>query len=183
MKDLAVGDVVRVVTPDGRVQWSNTCGWLHREPEQMGKYLRLTTSRRQLYISACHLVAVVKNGTVSYVQAGEVEVGTPLLECDLESATPGVWANAVTSIEMMQCQGIYAPLTEAGTVVVDGVAASCYAATHSHKAAHAAMKPMRAMYRHNPEKRVAHSTANRPGQHVQGAHRYVDLLARVAGKA
>jgi len=79
----------------------------------------------------------------------------------------------------VRAQGIYAPLTVAGTIVVDGVAASCYASTRSHTAAHAAMKPMRTMYRHNPEKMQKQPHV---GKHIAGAHRYVDVLARVTGK-
>lgn len=180
MKDVAVGDTVRVVTPEGRVGWSTVCGWLHREPNSKGKYLQLNTSRRQLYISEEHLVATVDNGRVSFVQAREVHKGTVLLEVD--PASNSVYGNAITSVVgPMECHGVYAPLTESGTIVVDGVGASCYASTRSHAAAHAAMKPMRAMYQHNPEKFA--SGQYHKGKHIEGSHRYVDVLARVARKA
>lgn len=182
MSDIVVGDAVRVVTPTGQVEWSQVAGWLHREPESIGEYLRLTTSRRQLNVSAEHLVATVKGGKIDFVQAQEVQAGTTILECDL-SGNPSpvpVWGNTVRKVEKFRAKGVFAPLTVAGTIVVDGVAASCYAATRSHTAAHAAMKPMRVMYRHNPEKMQKQPHV---GKHVPGAHRYVDLLARVAGKA
>jgi hypothetical protein len=181
MKDIVIGDAVRVVTPTGQVEWSQVCGWLHNEPKSVGEYLRLTTSRRQLNVSAEHLVSTVKGGQVTFVKAEEIEVGTPILECDVSAGTASipVWGNAVQKIEKFRSEGIYAPLTVAGTIVVDGVAASCYASTRSHTAAHAAMKPMRTMWRHNPEK-MAHEP--RVGKHIPGAHRYVDVLARVAGK-
>lgn len=182
MRDVAIGDAVRVVGPTGQVEWSQVIGWLHREPTSVGEYLRLTTSRRQVNISAEHLVATVKGGKVDFIKAQEVEVGSPILECDVSSsgtASIPVWGNAVQKVEKLRAEGIYAPLTMAGTIVVDGVAASCYASTRSHTAAHAAMKPMRTMWRHNPEKMQKQPHV---GKHIAGAHRYVDVLARVAGK-
>jgi len=142
----------------------------------------MTTSNRQLHVSEEHLVSVVKNGQVSFVQAREVQVGTNLLECDVDpnNAQGASWGNVVQRIERVPMPGIYAPLTMEGTIVVDGVGASCYAATHSHKVAHAAMKPMRHMYRHNPEKMQKQTNV---GKHVPGSHKYVDRLARLAGKA
>lgn len=182
MGDVVIGDAVRVVTPTGQVEWSQVIGWLHREPKSIGEYLRLTTNRRQLNVSAEHLVATVKGGKVDFVQAQEIQVGTTILECDLSgnSSSVPVWGNSVQKVEKFRAEGIFAPLTVAGTIVVDGVAASCYAATRSHTAAHAAMKPMRTMYRHNPEKMQKQPHV---GKHIPGAHRYVDVLARVAGKA
>jgi hypothetical protein len=124
----------------------------------------------------------VKGGKVDFIKAQEVEVGSPILECDVSSsgtASIPVWGNVVQKVEKLRAEGIYAPLTMAGTIVVDGVAASCYASTRSHTAAHAAMKPMRTMWRHNPEKMQKQPHV---GKHIAGAHRYVDVLARVAGK-
>jgi len=182
MRDVEIGDAVRVVGPTGQVEWSQVCGWLHREPTSVGEYLRLTTNRRQLNISAEHLVATVKGGKVDFVKAQEVDVGSTILECDVSTvgttATP-IWGNKVQKVEKLRAEGIYAPLTVAGTIVVDGVAASCYANTRSHTAAHTAMKPMRTMWRHNPEKMQKQPHV---GKHIPGAHRYVDVLARVAGK-
>jgi hypothetical protein len=181
MRDIVIGDAVRVVTPTGQVEWSQVCGWLHHEPKSVGEYLRLTTNRRQLNVSAEHLVATLKGGKVDFVKAQELAVGSPILECDVNAATSAtpVWGNTVQRVEKFRGDGIYAPLTVAGTIVVDGVAASCYASTRSHTAAHAAMKPMRTMWRHNPEKMTKQPHV---GKHIAGAHRYVDVLARVAGK-
>jgi len=181
MRDVEIGDAVRVVGPTGQVEWSQVCGWLHREPTSVGEYLRLTTNRRQLNISGEHLVATVKGGKVDFVKAQEVGVGSTILECDVSTgaSTTPIWGNKVQKVEKLRAEGIYAPLTVAGTIVVDGVAASCYANTRSHTAAHAAMKPMRTMWRHNPEKMQKQPHV---AKHIPGAHRYVDVLARVAGK-
>jgi hypothetical protein len=43
-------------------------------------------------------------------------------------------------------QGYVAPLTQEGTLIVNNVAASCYATIASHRLAHAVLAPMRWWY-------------------------------------
>lgn len=45
----------------------------------------------------------------------------------------------VNEVKIEMKQGFYAPMTEAGTVVVNGVLSSCYANVHSHALAHWSM--------------------------------------------
>jgi len=42
--------------------------------------------------------------------------------------------------------GVYAPITERGTIVVDDVIVSCYAEFSNHAAAHACLAPLRYVY-------------------------------------
>jgi sonic hedgehog protein len=49
----------------------------------------------------------------------------------------------VVAVSMSSLRGTYAPLTAAGTLVVDNVVASCYADIDSHCVAHAAFLPLR----------------------------------------
>lgn len=185
MSDVVIGDVLRVVTPEGRVEWSPVCGWAHRDTVNSAMYLRLTTSHRQILVSKEHLVATLpKNGAkIDFIQAQNIRVGDRIVECDTNAQTAqgnAVWGNAVTSVDQVEASGIYAPLTVAGTVVVDGVMASCYAATRSHTLAHAALKPVRSQWKHHPERVEA---AHASGKYIPGANRYVDVLAHVARRA
>lgn len=181
MCDLRLGDKVRVVQSNGRVEWSDVCAWAHREPKRVAKYLRLTTQQtgRSLTISPEHLVGVVRDGQMDYVKAGTVTNADRLLACDVgANAAGGVWAEPVKSIEQIESLGVYAPITTTGTVVVNGIVASCYAAVGSHRAAHAAMKPVRSQWKRHPERAEGHHDANHV---VKGSHAYVNGITRVVG--
>jgi len=182
MCDLRLGDKVRVVQSNGRVEWSDVCAWAHREPQRYAKYLRLTTAQtgRSLTISPEHLVGVVREGQMDYVKAGTLRVGERLLACDVGAAgTGGVWAEPIQNIDNVESLGVYAPITTTGTVCVNGIVASCYAAVSSHRAAHAAMKPVRSAYKRHPERAEGHHDANHV---VKGSHAYVNGITRVVGR-
>ena len=54
----------------------------------------------------------------------------------------------VTAVEMAvssTASGVYAPMTEEGTIVVDGILASCYALVEDQQLAHGAFAPLRYM--------------------------------------
>lgn len=63
-----------------------------------------------------------------FVRADQVRVGDAL--------SRGV----VVAITRQDRRGIYAPITEAGTIVVNGCVASCYSNVESHEAAHLAVR-------------------------------------------
>jgi hypothetical protein len=179
--DLRLGDKVRVVQSNGRVEWSDVCAWAHREPNRVAKYLNLTTQQtgRSLTISPEHLVAVVRNGQMDYTKAGTLTNEDRLLACDVgANAKGGVWAEQIKSITQVESLGVYAPVTTSGTVVVNGIVASCYAAVGSHRAAHAAMKPVRSQWKRHPERAEGHHDANHT---VKGSHAYVNGITRVVG--
>ena len=52
----------------------------------------------------------------------------------------------VANVSDVMKQGYMAPLTAEGTLIVNNVAASCYATIDSHYVAHAAVAPMRWWY-------------------------------------
>ncbi|KAK6970663.1 sonic hedgehog protein A [Biomphalaria glabrata] len=66
---------------------------------------------------------------------------------DVEGLTSvGVVLDRVVSIEKRPIQGVYAPLTTHGTIVVDGYITSCYAFLQDVHLAHAVFAPMRAYH-------------------------------------
>lgn len=53
----------------------------------------------------------------------------------------------VTKVTVGQSTGLFAPLTESGTIVVDDTLTSCYALVDSHVIAHLSMTPLRVKHR------------------------------------
>ena len=56
-------------------------------------------------------------------------------------------SDTVSNVTDIIKQGYMAPLTEEGTLIVNNIAASCYATINSHHIAHAVLAPMRWWYR------------------------------------
>jgi len=175
MDVLQVGDYIAVLRSDGTQGISAVCGWAHHEPQRKACYSLIVTSRHELMISGEHLIGVINNGKVEFVAAKTVNAGTSVLET---SENGKMQAAVVQRVASVDSEGVYAPLTLEGTIIVNGIAASCYAYTHSHRLAHAAMKPVRAMWKKHPEKAMSHHT----GKHIAGSHRYVDTVAHLALK-
>ncbi|KAM9709826.1 indian hedgehog signaling molecule a [Menidia menidia] len=79
------------------------------------------------------------------VFASEVRPG----ECVLTSrgdAKSHAKLSLVTFVKEQRDTGLYAPLTQHGSIVVNGVLASCYAAVDSHRLSHWALAPLRLLY-------------------------------------
>ena len=165
MKDLKIGDKVLCNNTD----FSEVIAFLHYQPTEIAVYLTLDTEQgSSITISANHLVftAISPESSSMKVQpllAGEIKEGDSLIVCD-EQNQPAT--SQVTKIHTVQKQGVYAPLTRSGVIVVDGVMASCYASFHSHDLAHVAFAPLR----------LYSSISKGPPQPKEGIHGYAMSL-------
>ena len=96
-------------------------------------------------------------------------VGMPIYVLGVDGTlSPDTVTNVTDEIK----QGYIAPLTGEGTLIVDGVAASCYGTLSSHRVAHAALAPMRWWY-------GLFGTATASGDEVSGMHWFPEVLYKM----
>ena len=149
MHEINPGDEVLAVTPGGSTIFSEVVTFLHYEPRTFATYMTIqTTSGTLLHVSGNHLVFSVTPDISVFkskaVMASCVKRGDYILE--IKSPSFQIQSTQVTSIDTVCKQGVYAPMTQCGTIIVDSCVASCYASYPSHTVAHAVMTPLRIYY-------------------------------------
>jgi hypothetical protein len=104
-------------------------------------FKQLTTiSGQQLSLTSSHLLPTDIHG---YVMAKNIRVGMNIyIMNDNGQLTTETISNIIDVVK----QGYIAPLTQEGTLIVNNVAASCYATINSHYLAHVVLAPMRWWY-------------------------------------
>mmetsp|Transcript_16882 Transcript_16882/g.24983 ORF Transcript_16882/g.24983 Transcript_16882/m.24983 type:complete len:574 (-) Transcript_16882:97-1818(-) len=114
MNELKIGDMVQT----GGGKFSRIYSFGHYAPNSKSEYLQLHVENRNipLEITKDHMVFVETRGTVP---AFAVSVGDSLLVADSNVAK-------VKKITTVNRVGAFAPFTESGTIVVNGVLASSY---------------------------------------------------------
>jgi Hint module len=149
MDELRIGDHVEVEdsSKNGSPRYSRVISFSHFDPKSEANYLQIYTTPDEegvpLEISEDHMVMM---GSRSTRRAGDLRVGDTLSN-----------GHSVRRIDTVQRRGLYAPLTEAGTIVVSGVQASSYVAllklpaTLQHHSYHIAMGPLRLLCRYDFE--------------------------------
>jgi hypothetical protein len=111
------------------------------QPNRFALFKQVTTvTGRQLALTSSHLLPTDSHG---YVMAKYIQTGMNIYVMN----DNGILMNeTVSDVSDVVKQGYLAPLTEEGTLIVNNVAASCYATINSHHTAHAVLAPMRWWY-------------------------------------
>jgi hypothetical protein len=112
MNQIQIGDVVHV----GHNKYSRVYSFGHHNDMTSTEFLQLRTGDHTIETTSDHMVFVEQWGAIP---ASIVQVGDNLV---LGTGNPAT----VTKITTVKRQGAYAPFTESGTVVVNGVVASSY---------------------------------------------------------
>uniref|UniRef100_A0A3Q1GFL6 Hedgehog protein n=1 Tax=Acanthochromis polyacanthus TaxID=80966 RepID=A0A3Q1GFL6_9TELE len=150
MCDLLPGDrVLASSSTDGRgpLLYSPVLSFLDRQPNVTKTFYVIgTDAGLNITLTAAHLIfATDCTAGLRTVFASEVRPG----QCVFASAgEPRSQArlSLVTFVEEQRSTGLFAPLTQHGSIVVNGVLASCYAAVDSHHLSHWALAPLRFFY-------------------------------------
>jgi len=132
LEDLKVGDSVRDASGD----FTKVLGWLHMLEEET-EFVEMKTGAGSVRMTAGHIV----DTNLGWRQAQDVKIGMSLVREDGEAAE-------VTALNIVMEKSAGSPLTQSGTIIVNGFKASVYAEipAHLHWLANLALFPRRYMW-------------------------------------
>jgi len=142
LSQLKVGERILSVNSNGETVYSEVIMFLDRDVNQTREFVQIQTSGgATLRVTPAHLLPVWKplQHETKYLFADQVEENDFLLVNVNNNLEP----QRVTRVRAIESRGIIAPLTLEGTVIVDSVAASCYALVSSQSLAHFSFMPFR----------------------------------------
>ena len=163
MRDLRPGDRVLASTESdgsGDLLYSPVLTFLHRDPTTRKHfYVVITESGARLSLTAAHLLFASDGpcnrtrtaGDLRTIFASEVQPGMCVVVTSERQpggsveSTPRL--SRVVGVQVGAGRGVFAPLTEHGTLVANGVLASCYAVVEDQALAHWAFGPLRVLLR------------------------------------
>lgn len=155
----------------GPLIYSEVIAFLDRDLTVRKQFYSIETdSGATLTLTAAHLLFVsvgncsgpVMSGELRSVYASDVRPG----QCVVSTQEQQGHLSQVTNIQIQEDRGVFAPLTRHGTVVVNGIISSCYAAVDQHGLAHWAFGPLRVLY----------NWGGPVGHQAVGIHWYSSLL-------
>ncbi|XP_020280358.1 sonic hedgehog protein A [Pseudomyrmex gracilis] len=195
LDEVRLGERIAAVDSRGDVVYSEVIAFLDRSPSEKRQFIRLTTkSGRVLTLTPAHLVPVEGRSSVF---AKMVQIGDKILVSDATTSLRNSVDNrlrwdTVVETKLVLEEGVFAPLTTEGTLLVDDVVASCYAVVDSQTVAHYSFLPLRIwksvtsffVQRLDDDVRhvqVRHSNGTEPTTTMpEGVHWYASMLYTLA---
>uniref|UniRef100_A0A087XU99 Hedgehog protein n=1 Tax=Poecilia formosa TaxID=48698 RepID=A0A087XU99_POEFO len=178
MRDLLPGDRVLASSSTdvhAPLLYSPVVSFLDRQPNATRTFYVIgTDGGHNITLTAAHLIFVTEcpsrltGSGMRTVFASEVQPGQCVFTSSGRSKSdPRL--SVVTFVEEQTSTGLYAPLTQHGSIVVNSVLASCYAAVDSHYLSHWVLAPLRLIYRITGQSQVQND----------GLHWYPWILQRL----
>uniref|UniRef100_A0A182SGM3 Hint domain-containing protein n=1 Tax=Anopheles maculatus TaxID=74869 RepID=A0A182SGM3_9DIPT len=142
LSELRIGERVQAVNAAGQPVFSEVLMFMDRDTHQRREFVTIEAAGGALLkVTPAHLVLVWRRqrSETRYVFADRVREGDHILVHVGGTLEPRL----VHRISATLADGVYAPLTSEGTIVVDSIAASCYALIDSQTIAHLSFLPYR----------------------------------------
>lgn len=175
ISQLNIGDEILSVTPEGELEYSEVLLFLDRNPTAKELYYEIETeSGAIISITPAHLIFVSEDNSTEFERqisratyAKNVQIGQFLYTSSIigdktmmmtisDNRIDGMHQNQINNrnyavlervvrVDAKIKKGIYAPLTRDGTLIVNNIAASCYAIIHDQTIAHWSFLPVRVL--------------------------------------
>lgn len=144
LDELKIGEKIMSIDATGHTVYSEVIMFLDRDITQTREFVHIKTSGdAEIRVTPAHLLLVwmPHKKQTKYLYADQVEENDYLLVNINNNLEP----QRVIEVTAILSKGFIAPLTTEGTVVVDSIAASCYALVDSQSIAHFSFLPFRTM--------------------------------------
>lgn len=171
VKDLKVGDEVLAADESGNLIYSEFIMFADHDSATRRAFRVIETRNppMKIALTAAHLLFILQNSTLTETFASDITPGQEVMI--LDEGGRRLRAVMVDRIYEEERDGSFAPLTSHGTIMVDDVLASCYAAVQNQKLAHLAFTPLRLVHKVAPF--LFSGSAN------DGVHWYSEFLYRI----
>uniref|UniRef100_A0A8C4R2T4 Hedgehog protein n=1 Tax=Eptatretus burgeri TaxID=7764 RepID=A0A8C4R2T4_EPTBU len=182
LRDVHPGDQILTVDSAGQPVFSDLLLFLDVEPRRLREFVVVETEspRLRLRITPAHLLFTVTNSSRSRaIFASRLRPGNFVFTAPTHIGHQN--AARVSRVSSEVTEGWYAPLTVHGTLLVDGMLASCYAAVEMHGVAHAAFAPTTLGRSHDANSSGPLTDSQERMQRAHGVHWYPNLLRKLAG--
>lgn len=183
LSELRVGDKVLSMDNDGQLKYSEVFMFLDRDEQQKREFVRIETDDgSSITATPSHLIYTWENrndnpttvqSLADFQFAERIQIGDFVLTNVNGTLEP----RRVTKITAELHRGVYAPLTYDGTIVVNSIAASCYALVEKHSLAHIGFMPMRTL--HRIEELFGSAANDINGDRPHGIHWYARALNKL----
>nr|AAM60752.1 hedgehog [Patella vulgata] len=154
MSQVVAGDSVLSMNSNGKLEYSPVIAFIDRNERELERYITLhtedkkditLTSKHLIYMSTSNVTTDDVTDSFNVVYADDVIEGDYVLVTS-DPVGEVIKPTRVLTISEHTIQGVYAPLTLNGNIVVDGVVVSCYAVVSNANLAHVVFAPVRGLH-------------------------------------
>lgn len=175
ISEINVGDSVLTMDSSGNPIFSSVLLFLDRNSTEVREFYEIKTSKTTLRLTPSHLLFILPAplprealDSNSYFStflppqfnsvgneelmieaeitfARNIAIGDMILTLDPKNSKI-LTRDSVLDVRSIVGEGVYAPLTSTGTIIVDGVVSSCYAVVESQSLAHWSFLPIRLLH-------------------------------------
>jgi len=169
INQLEIGEHVQSIGADGTIYFSEVL--LHMDSVNgFTTFIRVTTkSGKRLMLTPNHLIHI-KGSSPKF--ASSLQIGEEVWVIENSTVVPDI----IISTEQVLDKGANSPLTESGSIVVNDILASCYAAHNNHDAIHMFFAPLRIYLRAKKFAKYIGLISPLEEDDTEGKHPYIATL-------